>query len=79
MNNSKIIVIAFFFTSFAHAHPNHMTFEQVSHDSQQLSDNALQAQQLTQHDFLKNQSGHQPANATCMQIKQQQQSCKKKD
>ena len=36
MNTKVLILISFFFTSLAYAHPNHMSFKNVTHDKSKI-------------------------------------------
>ena len=36
MKSTVLILISFFFTSLSYAHPNHMSFENITHDQSKI-------------------------------------------
>jgi len=76
MNVKLIILLSLFSISLAYAHPNHMSFEAVQHQAEQLKDTHDIANQLS-HSAVEKQ-GHQEVAIPCKQQQHKAAPCKRK-
>ena len=75
MKITALIMFAFFTISFAYSHPNHMSFEEVKHDNEQIHNTSPEPEKMA-HRAMEEKSGH--SNTIPCTIQHKAMPCKKK-
>lgn len=77
MNTHLLILLSLLSISVAYAHPNHMTFEDVQHNSMQIK-NTFNASDKINHIAVEEKQGHSDTVPCIEQQQHKSVPCKKK-